>query len=164
MANIKPILYAVGGFALVYGGGVLYRQFSLIKNSDYKMKNVKWKGLDIRGAHLTAEMEMVNKSNINIETYEQDYDIYVNGDFVGKITDKTITTIPANGSGTFKFNIDIDPSKGLKAGFNVLNLANKGGLADTKIRIKGTMKAKTSGILFSRLPIDLEFRLGDYMN
>jgi LEA14-like dessication related protein len=159
---LKPILYGAAAFGVVYGAGVLYRQLSLIKSSEYKIKNVKYKGIDLAGLHLSADMEMKNNSNIKIEAYSQVYDVYVNGIFVGKITDNKLTIIPAKGTGTFSYNIDAAPKSLIKAGLNVIGLG-KQGIANTIVRIKGTMKAKTSGILFSRLPIDISFRLGDYI-
>lgn len=163
MANLKPILYGAGAFALIYGAGLAYRQYTLITNSDYSMKNVKLKGIDLRGVHLTAEIDMNNKSNIRIEVYSQNYDIYFNDIYIGKITNNIQTVVPPKGIGTFGFNIDVNPALGLKAGVTALQTGSISGIAESKISIKGTMMAKTSGILFSRLPIDLTFKVGDYL-
>lgn len=163
MANVKPFLYGVGAFALAYGAGSIYRQYSLIKSSTFKIKDVQYGGIDISGLHLNAKLELQNNSNISIEAYNQVFDVYVNNTFVGKITDNKPAVVPSKGMGTFSYSININPQQAIKAGLNILKGGLKTGLATTIVRLKGTMKVKTSGILLSRLPIDIQFKLGDYI-
>lgn len=162
--NIKPILYGAGAFAVVYGAGVLYRQYVLISNSDYEVGNVKILGLDRTGLNLSMDLQMNNKSNLTITSYKQVYDIYLNDIFVGKIIDNKTTVIPAKGVGTFNYRVVVNPATVLKAGINILGAGDpKRMFENTIVRIQGTMSARTSGIFLSKLPIDMKFKLGDYL-
>lgn len=162
--RIKPLLYGAGAFALVYGAGVLYRQSVLIQNSDFELGNVKILGLDRSGLNLSMDLKMNNKSNLTITTYKQVYDIYLNDIFVGKILDNKTTVIPKKGVGTFNYRVVVNPALIIKSGINILGAGDMNKMLETTIiRIKGTMSARTSGIFLSRLPIDMKFKLGDYL-
>lgn len=163
MASIRPYIIGAGVFALAYAGGSLYRQVMLIKNSNYAVRRVFNRGLTIRGLALTVEVEMDNKSNMKIDIFRQNFDILINGKKVGTIVDNRAVTVPKNGKAILVYDIVIDPIKAVTAGLNLKSGLGVAGIMNTTIDLKGNMMVKTSGILLSRLPITLSFRLGDFI-
>ena len=152
----KGVLFSAFGVVAGYGAFSAYRQFRLIQDTDFKVVSIKKQYLSFREVVLEMSSKIGNKSDIPFEIYSQNYDVYLNNILVGKVISQTPTIIPKGGSGLSSYIISFDPSKVLKAGFIQNPLSGI-------MRIKGKLKTKTFGFVFSGIPIDVKIPLTDFL-
>ena len=159
MGTGKVLLIGSLGVAILYGGAYLYRQTSLLKDTDFKLKSLK--RISQTKDSITIEMisTVTNKSNIDFDVYGQSYDLYLSNKFVGKATSSDVITIPKKGVAEIKILITIDYQKALEASISALTES----LSKATLNIKGTVNTKTIGLILNGIPVNVDISLADIL-
>jgi hypothetical protein len=158
--NVKGALYTLGGVAIAYGGLSLYRQYNLFKKTEFKMVSLKRKAITLQGVSMELVGDITNRTGVDFDVRKQEYAIYLNGKYVGVAGSDKRLLIPKNGGvGRVSIGIFIDFKQFLQAG-NTINWAQ---FASNELGIKGKLKTSTFGLLLSGIPINLNFKIGDFL-
>lgn len=152
----KIVLISAAAAAAAYGIASAYRQLKLVQDTDFQPISVQKKLLTFKKIILELSAQIGNKSDISFEIYSQDYDVYINDIFVGKVVNNQTVRIPKKGKGVSNYTIGFDPAKVVRAGFSKNPL-------DGVMKIKGKLKTKTFGLLFSGIPVDIKIPLKDFI-
>lgn len=147
--NTKPLLWSVGGIALIFAGYYGYRQYKLLKQTGFNVIETKKKGVTIDWVSLQLDAEIVNNSDLTFLIKNQSFDIYLNNKYVGKVTNANQLTINKKSSAKTSYDIGFDPRRVLKSG-NIFDIYNG------TISLKGGISVK-SGIITAKVPFETSF-------
>lgn len=154
-----------GGVTLVLGAVGIYlkRQFDYIYNAKWTMGGVRNLKLALDKISFTLFYNVDNKGDLSVIISEQNYDVFVNGKFVSKITNKDNVKIKSNSVSKIPFYVNLDPKDVVRAGLaNVVDLMNN--QKNVKILIKGSLNIKAGIINLKKYPFELPFTLADVTN
>lgn len=151
-----------GGVTLVLGlvGIYLKKQFDYIYNAKWVMGGVKNLKLALDRISFTLFYNVDNKGDLSVIISEQNYDVFVNGKFVSKITNNEDVKIKSKSISKIPFYVSLDPKDVVKAG--IANIADLlGNQKNVKILIKGNLNIKAGVVNLKKYPFELPFTLAD---
>jgi len=106
-------------------------------------------------------LKIENKSNFDIAIDSYNFNVFLNGAYVTKISSNKIQNINKKGFSIFSLMIDIEPKKNKDlANWDFLSLI----LLDVnniKLKVNGTVSVSSLGISAKAMPIALEMKLKD---
>jgi LEA14-like dessication related protein len=151
-----------GGVTLVLGvvGLYLKKQFDYIYNAKWAMGGVKNLKVALDKISFTLFYNVDNKGDLSVIISGQNYDVFVNGKFVSKITNDEDVKIKSNSVSKIPFYVNLDPKDVVKAGIaNISDLLNN--QKNVKILIKGKLNIKAGIVNMKKYPFELPFTLAD---
>lgn len=151
--------YIIGGLVglVAIAGTFFYIQYRRLMDYTIKPKSARITKLSLNKISLDVFLDFINKSTLNFEIIEQEYDVYLNNKFVSKVVNYASNKIKAKSTSVIGVNVSFDPSKVLKIiGKNIGDIL----LNPESVIIKVDMRLKVSlyGIKIS-IPYTLEDNL-----
>lgn len=164
----KYIIASVIGIVTITGA-LLYLQYKKLMNYVIKFKALKVKTLTANLVSLDIFLNLTNNSDLAFDIVEQDYKVYLNGELVTKMANRSSNHVSAkktNGVDTslsvIGVNVAFNPSGVLKTlGKNWISILMRPDTAKIKIEIK--MKVSLYGIKIS-IPYTYEGTLKTMMD
>lgn len=101
-----------------------------------------------------------NKSDLSVLVSEQNYDIFINGVFVSKVSNPTDVKIISHGVSSIPLYVNFAPRDIILAGVINLNDLIKD-KANIGIKIKGNLSLKAGIINLKKYQFEVEFKLSD---
>jgi hypothetical protein len=155
------LLIGVGGLGL---GTFLYyrKQVAILKEIEWKIKNVKINHLSTSDAQLLTTMEVVNNADISFTITGYDVDIFVNDKKVANVVNRDISVkLPRMGVPTqFNFLINVKPSE-LGLGNLISQVFNS--VSTTTFKVVGRVSVKKGIFTFNNQEIDLTWNMEDIL-
>lgn len=148
----KAIIILAIVAALGISGYVFYKkQIDKLMDMDYEFMGFQLHNLSVSKSIADVKIKLISDSTLEAEILDLYLDVYINGKFVGVVSENKKILIPAKGYSIVDFHIAADLSK---VGENALDLAGQiWANKDATIQLKGTAKVKSSFITV-RVPID----------
>lgn len=139
----KKALWIGGGVVFAVGLTLLLMEFK--KLMDYTIKFVKFQKIKISPSELIFDIfvQLDNQSNIPLKLKSQTYYVYINNNFVTKVSSDVLTTLKAKAKTDFPLRINVNPNDITKAmGTNWAVLL----LMPEKINITTVFEVKVSAL------------------
>lgn len=142
---------------LSYGVAYAWRQKTLLENNDFSPAGVSLKKLSLQQIIIQLNIKITNKADINFYLHSVNLKAYLDGKFISDVLLSQEVFVPARGTSMLPMTFQFDPSQLLQniGSSNIMNINNM------KLRIMGKASATSGKILFSSLPIDLEYSLNN---
>lgn len=154
------IILSVAAVGIVSVGVYLNKQFKKLYNAEWLFGGIKNLRVSSDGISFTVVYNVNNEGDISVIMSEQNYDAFINGKFVAKISNKTNQKIRSNQVSQIPFHITFKPRDLINAGFiNFISLM--GNRDNVNILIKGFLDIKTGIIKMKKYPFQLNFNLGE---
>jgi LEA14-like dessication related protein len=158
----KKALWIGGGTIFAVGLTLLLLEFK--KLMDYTIKFVKFQKVKISPQELIFDIfvELRNYSNLSLKLTSQNYDVYINNNFVTNVNTNVETVLEAKKSTQFPLRINVNPNDITKAmGTNWALLL----LTPEKVVITTVFKLKIK-VLGITIPIKSKYSitLGEILN
>lgn len=151
MLNKRALYWTFGILAAGYVGALAYRQFTLLSDTEFKVKNIVKKTATLRSIEVELTAEIVNHSSFSFVVTSQDFNVLYNGKFIGTVKSIESIDIPKKGSAISKYTILIDPTL----------LLTTGNLFSGKFQLKGGINTSSGKILIGRIPINISLNLAE---
>ncbi len=128
----------VGAIGIVsVAAAIAYWQYQKILNYCLKFKSLKLNKWTPTLADLDLYLNFENKSSVPINVISQEYNVYVGGGFISKVSNSVPQTLAPNAVSLIGVNVKFNPKK---AGQNlltaVLSLGNTAIRVDIKLKVK----------------------------
>jgi LEA14-like dessication related protein len=134
-------------------------QIRKLINAEWTYAGFKITNLSLQKVTLTLYMKVENDGVLSLAIANQNYDAYLNNNFVSKIKN-TQPFLIKPGVSYMPLELDINLADAIKAGWqNLLSLVTDKSKAN--IIIKGTYELKLGLFSIKDMGIDLSFNLGD---
>jgi LEA14-like dessication related protein len=155
----KYILGAIAIGVPLYFGAYFANQYRLIKKICIQFIGVQIIQFNFQRVEFNLRLQVKNKSDLDLNIRNQDYDIFVNDSQVAKIQKVEQVTVPPQGSTVVDLPTSFDPMMLLTAAIDNITdiLYNKDNI---RVNVKGKMQANTSYIFYNSIPIDLHTTVG----
>jgi len=109
--NLKTYVILGGAGLIAFGIYKFYStQFKLLKNIEYKLKNVKFTKISKDVISIEVTMSVINYSNINATIKEMFLDLFLNGIKVGNVQESKDILIKSGGETNISFTFNILPA------------------------------------------------------
>lgn len=154
----KAIFIVVGAFALGYAGTIAYRQFMLLKETDFKIQSVKKISTNVDGMWLQLDAVLVNNSDLRFTIYNQEYSIYLGDKYAGLARTGDLIQLEPKSSSPISLKIYVDFKNAVGAALNAISNINK-----NPLNIKGKIQVKTMGLLLNSIPINVSIPFSDIL-
>ena len=136
-------------------GALLYLQYKKLMNYVIKLKTLKVKTLTANLISFDIFLNFTNNSNLAFDIVEQDYKVFLNGEPVVKMLNRSINRIAANKTNgvdtsvsVIGVNVAFNPTKVLQLlGKNWISILTKPETVKLKVEVK--LKASSYGFKFS---------------
>lgn len=136
-------------------GALLYLQYKKLMNYVIKFKTLKVKTLTANLVNFDIFLNFTNNSNLAFDIVEQDYKVYLNGELVTKMVNRSNNHISANKTNgvdtslsVIGVNVSFNPTKVLQTlGKNWISILIHPETVRLKVEVK--MKVSLYGIKFS---------------
>jgi len=152
----KPVKYLLItlGVGAIIGGFYLYEQYNKLMDYCISPKKIKLNRFTRTQADIDVVLNFFNKSNLTIDLYEQEYNVYLNGSFVTKVSNSITQQIKAKAGSELAVKLQFNPEDAIKiAAANIVELLTA---PDTvKIVIATKLIAGVKGIKF---PIKYDYK------
>lgn len=155
---IAGVLAGVGALAWYFKSQANLLMQPCVNFVGYKIHKLNRERITIE-----VKMSIKNKSNFDIIINSYNFDVFMNGAYVTKISSKKATEIKTKSSTVLSLMIDIEPKKNR-------DLANWDFLSrilldinNIKLKIRGSVSAGALGISAKNVPIDIEMKLKEMM-
>jgi LEA14-like dessication related protein len=149
--SLVVLLLSIIGFFIV--------QVRKLINADWTYAGFKITNLSLQKVTITLYLKVENDGVLSVAVANQNYDAYLNNNFVSKITNNQPFLIKP-GVSYMPLELDINLADAIKAGWqNLLSLVTDKTKAN--IIIKGTCELKLGLFSIKDMTIDLSFNLGD---
>lgn len=111
----KKALWIGGGVVFTVGLILLLREFK--KLMDYTIKFKRFQKIKINPNELIFDIfvQLDNQSNIPLKLKSQTYDVYINNNFVTKVSTDVVTTLKAKAKTEFPLRVNVNPKDITKA-------------------------------------------------
>ena len=152
----------VGGLGVISVALAMgYLQYRKLMNYTVKLGGVKFKSISTKVFNFDLFIKFTNNSAINFVISEQEYNVYLNGKFVTKITNKDDVTVLPKATNSIPVNINFNPTEVLNLlGKNFTNiLLHPEAIA---IKVDGKLKVKLYGFT-KAIPFVYESNLKELM-
>ena len=161
---MRKLLFIFGLGSLGIGAYIYYkRQLEMLKNISYKVVGVDI--LEYTPLTLQVSTELTNNSEVAFTIKGYDIDVIVNGIKVARVKNASLNEelrgFGATSTINFITSLSIKES-GSSLG-QILGGVFDGQMADTSIVFKGVVGVKRGIFEFSNYPVDLEWKLGDFL-
>lgn len=151
---VAGILAGIGGLAWY-----LHYQANLLMKYCFNFVGYKIHKLNRERITLEVQMQIKNQSNFDLTINSYDFNVYMNGAYVTKVSSKKSQLIKAKGFSVLSLMIDIEPKKSKElANWDFLSRI----LLDVnniKLKINGSLSATAIGVSAKDIPVNVEMRL-----
>jgi len=132
---IKRILVVLGLTSLISGlSYYLWTEYRVISSWDFVISGVSVLGLNSEQTTLTVKLKIINPSNLECQISRLSANCFVNGSFVGALSQPDVMSIPANGFNFLSMNVILQD----KSFFDeLLNFTSTGN--PIKLEVTGTV-------------------------
>lgn len=149
--SLLVLLLSIIGFFII--------QIRKLTGTKFTYAGFKITNLSLQKVTITLYLKVENDGVLSVAVTNQNYDAYLNNNFVSKITNNQPFLIKS-GVSYMPLVLDINLADAIKAGWqNLLSLVTDKSKAN--IIIKGTYELKLGLFSIKDMTIDLNFNLGD---
>lgn len=155
---IAGIIAGIGGLAWY-----LHRQANLLMQYCFNFTGYKILELNRDIISIEVKLQMKNKSDLEVTISGYEFDVYLNGAYVTKVSSNKMQKVAKRDFSTIVLKIDVEPRKNKE-------LANWDTLSrilldfkNTRVKIKGSVSATALGISAKDIPVSLEMKLKEML-
>ncbi len=127
------------------------KQIELLQDMEYQFAGIGAGNISLTNTVATLKIKIISKSTLEAEILDLDLDVYINGSYVGKVTEKSKIIIPAKGYSIVELNVQTNPMQAGTDLFGVLPQIVKN--KDANMTLKGFAKTK-SAVVTVKVPVD----------
>jgi LEA14-like dessication related protein len=154
----------IGGL-IAYTSNFIYRQISLLKESNFEFAGTKITKLSLRKITIRLDWRIINKSDIGAVVSNQEYQVFLNNTFIRKIGYTEPLKIPNNSETTVPTYISIEPEDLKKIGLNNLSkFLTSEGRETLRLKVVGSFDVKVEFINIKKFPIEFEDTIENIYN
>lgn len=161
MKKVLIIAGILGGLGAL--AWYLHRQANLLMQYCFNFTGYKIINLNRDRITIDLQLQMRNKSDLEITISGYQFEVFLNGAYVTKVSSNKIQKIAKNSFSTIILTLDVEPRKNKQlANWDVLSRILLD-FKNTKVRIKGDVSATALGISAKDLNVDLEMKLKEML-
>ena len=143
-------------------GALAYVQYKKLMEYAFKFKGIKVRTITKNLISFDAFMLFTNNSNLIIHLEEQEFKVYLNDQYVTRLSNGMTNIIKAKGTSEIGLNVAFDPTlvlNTLKLNWVTMLIAPE----KTTIKIDGTMKVKVFGFVRAKIPYTYTYTLKELL-
>lgn len=149
------------GFTIHY----LMKQIRLLVDTDFELAGTKINKLSLKEINLTLWWKIINKSDITVSVSEQNYDLFLNGQFVKRVGYQESVQIHPRSDNRVPTVVSFTPKEAIKVGVsNFTSLLTKAGRSRLNLEVVGSMDIKTSIFELKKFPFEFKDNLQAIMD
>ncbi len=137
-----------GGFLLAYGASIV----SIINRAKYKVLSYQIQYLDNVGLTLRYMFEVTNPTALNLDIWQQKYDVYVGGTKISQVTSEGNYRLMADNKSTLPIDVHFTWDDIQNKFPPLMTQANVTDLGELPVLILGTLSAKLGVLRISHIP------------
>ncbi|HAP00850.1 MAG TPA: hypothetical protein DCQ93_02885 [Bacteroidetes bacterium] len=131
--------------------GYLYWQYKRLYDYLFKLNKVSLGSIDRNGFSIILEYTITNKSVYGVTIENYNFDIYINGIYVGKVN--SVSKFDINSFGTSPLTLSVYVPFKLDAKLLTLLPLLKTDISRVIFELRGTMSAKALGFSVAKIPV-----------
>jgi LEA14-like dessication related protein len=136
---------------------------SIAKTVNYEVLNYSVQSLDNDGITFRISFLVTNPSSINLEVWNQAYEVYVGGVKVSEITSSEHYTLVADNSSVIPLDVRLKWEDIQKKIMPLHSQTTTTAIGDLPVLIKGKLAARIGILRISRFPVRFNGRLGWFL-
>jgi len=141
------------GYATYY----LMKQVRKIVNSGFTFAGVNFNNVSLRSIDLTLFFGIENNSDISVIVSKQEYDVFLNGEYIKTIGNPDDVKVRANTDNRVPVRVSLTPADLLKVGLNNYDkFLSKQGRRNLVMEVKGNMDVRTDIFSIGRIPFEFK--------
>lgn len=145
--------------SLGFMGVATYGIYSISQRVSYEALNYSVLLLDSIGVTFRVNFLITNPSSFNLQVWNQDYDVFVGGFLVSKVTAKENYTLLANNSSILPLDISLKWKDINEKIMPLYSQSQTTAIGDLPVLIKGTFASKIGFFRISKFPFRYTARL-----
>ncbi len=148
MKNPVKYLLITLTIGAVIGGIYLYEQYNKLMDYCIAPKKIKLNKFTRNEADIDMVLNFVNKSNLDIMLYEQEYNVYLNGAFVTKVSNAISQELKPKAASELAIKLQFNPETAVKiAAANIVDLLTAPDAV--KVLISTKLRVGVKGVKFN---------------
>jgi len=147
--------FSIFGCFLAYAAYSMYKQVLLVQNMVVKFAGASLLPMNGSEVGVSITLNMENKSNLNININEVNFDIYVNGKYISKILQNTNQNIAPSAISPIQFNVYVNLGDILTSSDLVQFLSNLN-MSTLMLKVDGYVSGSVDGLNIENYPFTLE--------
>ena len=147
--------FSIFGVFLAYAAYSLYTQVLLVQNMVVKFARASLLPINGSEVGLSITLNIENKSNLNINVNEVNFDIYVNGKYISKILQNINQNILPTAISPIQFNVYVNLGE-ILAGSDLVDFLSTLNMSTLNLKIDGYVSGSVDGINIKNYPFTLE--------
>ncbi len=159
----KGLIIVLSILGLASAGAIyLWNQTKKLADFCFDFSGYKITNVTLLNMAVDVYLSIKNKSNLDVIIKGYDLDVYVNGNFISKVTNTNEQQLPANTKQNFTVSVNFNPTTLLKGSLTKDNILNA--LIDRSkvvFEFKGVLSASFAGVNVSSFPIAIKSSLAD---
>lgn len=164
MTTKRTILIIIS-ILIVFIIAFMWWQINMIIKAKWSYSNFRLRTASLKELSFYVYFKMRNDSMLSFILAEQDYDIYIDNNYISKAVNKSDTILLAGQQNTVPFLIDLTVSDLLKAGIKDINsILTKEGRDQMTLKVTGFLTIKLGFITIRKVPFNLEKTFAQLQN
>lgn len=144
-------------------GVLAYAIVSIASNVNYEVLSYGIQYLDSEGVTFRVSYLVTNPSGINLEVWNQFYEVYVGGYKISEVTSNQKYTLLADNSSVIPLDVRLSWEDLQKKIMPLQSQTSTTALSDLPVLIKGKLAARAGLLKVSRFPVRYSGRLAEFL-
>ena len=159
--GIGAVMIGVFGYTLNY----LLKQVRKLVNTEFIFSGTRINSIALDKISITLWWKVVNKSEISFKVSNQDYDVYLNGQYLKKVGYTSPIEVKSNSTSYIPTYVVFEPKELKNIGLeNASKFLTEEGRKDLNLLVKGTFTVKTEVFEVKKFPFEFEDTIHNIYN